>query len=567
MSLFVCPNSSRLWLRTALRGVSSRAATAVATTSAASTTRPFSPARWISGCPSRTRQGLSSSPSRCRSPAFASSYPCVTRRTLFSDKTIRKYEDLPKDYRDQVGLPFRSLDLADSEVLRVFGRGINSKRANHLLRILHGRRVAGTLDDPAFAIHTAQYTKDQIAKALAYLRRSIPVEEVLNAGLRAEDELAQMELEMEAAKEKSAKPAAKVEEEDTAKVYKPDPVYGHSKLDEMRSRNVAKRKAKEMAEEEERNAALARGEVPAGPLAKVSRQERQIENPKIAEYHKKATSDLEAPPDLKPWERILPSATVVALVLGLLVSVGMVYEEPEARYRIFPDISTANATMGALIGLNIITYIGWRFPPLWSFFNRYMLFVVATVKPITLFTAPFSHQKLRHLIVNMIPLAFVGAALHEEVGRANFLALYFGCGALGFLGSLTTYTLRGWMHLSSLGASGATLGLLSAYLWEHRTDGFKVLGMPENGVHGIVFLALLLVPQLAIFGKTAKLRIDVTSHLVGMVAGILGIEYLNKGRPEREKKVFEYPPAKKGGTVNSLEEEGESAGEPRALPT
>ncbi|KPM38082.1 hypothetical protein AK830_g8496 [Neonectria ditissima] len=565
MSFFVCPNSSRLWLRTALRGVSSRA-TAATTTSAAAPTRPFSPARWLSGCAPRTRQGLSSSPSRCRSPVFASSYPCVARRTIFSDKTIRNYEDLPKDYRDQVGLSFRSLDLTDSEVLKVFGRGINSKRANHLLRILHGRRVAGTLEDPAFAIHTAQYTKNQIAKALAYLRRSIPVEEVLNAGLRAEDELAQMELDMEAAEEKSAKTAAKAEEEDTPKAYKPDPVYGHSKLDEMRSRNIAKRKAREMAEEEERNAALARGEVPAGPLAKVTGQERQIENPKIAEYHKKATSDLDAPPDLRPWERILPSATVVALVIGLLVSVGMIYEEPDARYRIFPDISTASATVYAIIGLNIITYIGWRFPPLWSFFNRYMLFVVATVKPITLFTAPFSHQKLSHLVVNMIPLGIVGTALHEDVGRANFLALYFGCGALGFLGSLTTYTLRGWLHLSSLGASGATLGLLSAYFWEHRTDGFKVFGLPENGVHGIVFLALLFVPQLAIFGKTAKLRIDITSHLAGMVAGILGIEYLNRGRPEREKKVFEYLSEKKGTAVDSPEEAGESAGEPQASP-
>ncbi|KAF7545863.1 hypothetical protein G7Z17_g8844 [Cylindrodendrum hubeiense] len=548
MSLFACPNSSRLWLRTALRGVSSRAA---ATTSA-STTQPFSPARWLSGCAPRTRQGLSSSPSRCRNTAFGPNYPSVARRTLFSDKTIVKYEDLPKDYRDQIGLSFRSLDLADSEVLKVFGRGINSRRANHLLRILHGRRVAGTLEDPVFAVHTAQYTKDQISKALGYLRKSIPVNEVLNAGLRAEDELAQLEQDMEAEEKKGAKKSAKAgtkAEESAANPYVPDPVYGHSKLDEMRSRNVAKRKAKEVAEAEARRLAEARGEVVAGPLAKVSKQERQIENPKIAEYHKQAQSDLDAPPELKPWERIIPSATVVALVIGLLFSLATIYEEPEARYRLFPDISTAHATLGAIVAINILVYAGWRFPPLWSFFNRYMLSVVATVKPITMFTASFSHQKLSHLIMNMVPLWVVGSAVHDEVGRANFLALYLGCGALGFVGSLATYTLRGWLHISSLGASAATMGLCSAYFWEHRTDGFKIFGLPQDGVHGIVFLALLFVPQLAAFGKTSKLKVDIASHLVGMAAGILGIAYINKDTPQREKKVFEFTPPSKGDSA------------------
>ncbi|KAH6998115.1 hypothetical protein BKA56DRAFT_664739 [Ilyonectria sp. MPI-CAGE-AT-0026] len=555
MSLFACSNSSRLWLKTALRGVSSRAATATT----ASTTQPFSPVRWLSGCAPRTRQGLSSSPPRCRNSVFAPSYPSVTRRTIFSDKTIRKYEDLPKDYRDQVGISFRSLDLTDSEVLKVFGRGINSRRANHLLRILHGRRVAGTLEDPVFAVHTAQYTKDQIAKAMIYLRKSIPVDEIMNAGLRAEDELAQIEQDMEAAEEKKSAKAEAKEEEPPAKTYVPDPVYGHSKLDEMRSRNIAKRKAKEHAEKEERRAAEARGEVAAGPLANVGKQERQIENPKIAEYHKKAQSDLDAPPELKPWERILPSATVVGLVLGLLASLAMIYEEPEARYRIFPDISTAHATLGAIIALNVLAFVGWKAPPLWSFFNRYMLFVVATVKPVTMFTATFSHQKLTHLIINMIPLWVVGSLVHEEVGRANFLALYFGCGALGFLGSLTTYTLRGWMHLSSLGASGAGLGLCAAYFWEHRTDGFKIFGLPQDGVHGIVFLALLFVPQLAAFGKTAKLKIDIASHVVGMLAGILGIEYINRGRPEREKEVIEFAPPQKA--IDSPEEASRLDGE------
>ncbi|KAF7550294.1 hypothetical protein G7046_g8056 [Stylonectria norvegica] len=543
MSLFACPNASRSLLRTVLRGVSAKAAP--------KTPLPFSPSRWLSTYAPQVRQGLTV-PARCRNAAFASSYPHTSRRTFFSDKTIRKYEDLPKDYRDQVGLSFRSLDLTESEVLQVFGRGINAKKANHLLKILHGRRVAGTLEDPAFAVHTIQFTKDQTSRALGYLRKTIPVEEVLNAGFRAEDELAELEAEAEAklATRTSAKSAKDAKDEAVA-AYKPDPVYGHSTFDAIRSRNVAKRKAIELQEEEERKAAEARGEVVAGPLAKV--EKRQMSNPKIIEYAQAAQSDLEEPPELTYWERILPSTTVVVLALGFLAAVAMVYEEPTDRFRLFPEISTAHATVGAIIAINALIFIGWRIPPLWSLFNKYMIFVVATVKPVSLFTAPFSHQSLSHLAMNMVPLWVIGTLIHEEIGRANFVTLYVGCGALGFLGSLATYTLRGWLTVTSLGASGAALGLCAAYFWEHRTDGFKIFGFPQDGVHGIVFLALLFIPQLAGFGKTVQWKLDIASHMVGMVAGILGIEYINRAQKKQEKQVIDvFPP-------------GSQAAEPRVL--
>jgi rhomboid-like protein len=460
-------------------------------------------------------------------------YLCEHRRTFFGPKIIRDYQDLPKDYRDSTGLQFSAKDLSEAEVVQLFGPGISTKAANHLLRILHGRRVAGTLDDPAFAVHTAQFTEDQVAKALEYLRRKAPVEEVLNAGLRAEDELAQLEQEMEQAVQKQQKtdePDAKPE----AVEYKPDPVYGRSKLDEIRARNIAKRKAQEKLEEEERKAREAAEGGPAGPLAKVGEQTREIANPRIAEYYKSAQSDLAEPPQLRPWERILPSATVVALVIGFLAAVATVYEEPAARYRLIPEVTPAQATVGTIIAINAMVYLAWRVPPLWKLLNRTMIFVVATPKPLTLFTSVFSHSRLSHLLTNMVPLWFVGTGLHDELGRAQFLALFLGCGATGFLGSLVAYTLRGWLTVTSLGASGATLGLLSAYFWEHREDGFRFGGLPENGVHGIIFLAMILALQLTAFGKTARLKVDIASHMSGIAAGIVGIELI--GRSQKKKQ-------------------------------
>ncbi|RFU79025.1 rhomboid family [Trichoderma arundinaceum] len=547
-------HASRSLLRVAARGISRQAGSCSASASISTNGTLATASRWISCC---ALQG----PGRgaLRRTEWNGLKACRRldggRRTFFAPKIIRDYEELPKDYRDQAGLAFGGRDLSEAEVDKIFGTGIGGKRANHLLRILHGRRVAGTLDDPAFTIHTAQFTEEEIARALAYLRKTVPLEEIRNAGLRAEDELEQLEQEMEQAAEKKAK-ASKGEvqqDEDTVEVYTPDPIYGRSKIDEMRARNKARNKAREKALEEELKAKEA-AEGVSGPLAKRDDQVREITNPRVAEYYKAAQSDMQAPPDLKPWERILPSATVVALVLGFIAAVAMVYEEPAPRYRLFREVSTSHATVGALIAMNALVYLGWRIPPLWSLFNRYMIFVVATVRPATLFTAAFSHTKLSHLLVNMVPLWFVGTCLHDEIGRADFLALYLGCGSVGFLGSLITYTLRGWLTVTSLGASGATLGLCSAYFWEHRADGFKIFGLPQDGVHGIVFLALITAVQLAGLGKTVKLKVDIASHIAGIVAGILGIELLN--RTERRKT----PSGEDKAVINILSGETESHG-------
>ncbi|KAL6919245.1 hypothetical protein ACHAPO_004357 [Fusarium lateritium] len=539
MSLFACPNSSRVLLRSALQRAVSRVS------SSSATQQPFTPARWISGRSSNTRNGLLSTIS-CRSSPFGNNHTSYeTRRTIFFDKTIRNYEELPKDYRDQAGLQFRSKDLTEAEVVKAFGKGIAAKRANQLLRILHGRRVAGTLEDPAFAVHTASFTKGQIAKGLEYLRKTVSVDEVMNAGLRAEDELAQLEAEKEAAEKKKTKPASKKNkggkevEEPVATVYKPDPVYGHSKLDEIRARNVAKRKAQEALEEEERKAAEAKGEVNSGTLANLDHKaERQIANPKIAEYYKNAQSGLEAPVEVRSWERILPSATLVALVVGFLAAVTTVYEEPAPRYRVFPDISTAHATLGAIVGVNVLVWAAWRAPPLWKLLNRYMIIAIGAVKPVTMFTAPYSHQGMRHLALNMVPCFVVGSALHEDIGRANFLTLFTACGAVGFVGSVATYAMRGMLGVTTLGASAATLGVCAAFFWDHRLDGFKFFGLPQDGVPGIIFLALVCVPQLAAFGKTVKLQIDIASHLFGIATGVLGMELINRKRGDRPRKII-----------------------------
>ncbi|KAH8170248.1 rhomboid family protein [Sarocladium implicatum] len=510
----------------------------------------------------------------------ASQAPCAIaplaypsgRRTFFSRRRVpKKYEQLPDNYRDEDGLDFRTEELSQDEVDRVFRRGsITADDANDLLRILHGRRVAGTLEDPQYTPNTTRFPQGQIDTALEYLRITVPVDEALNAGLRAEDELAQIE------KEEQLKEQGKPSEPDS-RFYKADPVYGENAFDKIRARNEAKnqakadareaaRKARERAEEEAAGGPLALAKARAGPVALVNEEGKNIVNPKIAEYYKEAQAQGKAEPEMVAfWQRVLPSATLVTLVIGFLAAVTTVYEEPADAYRMFSGMSTAQATVCALVGANVLVWLAWKMPPLWGLMNRYMVFVVGVTRPVTLLTANFSHQSLSHLATNMVPLYFLGLALHNDMDRASFLTLYMACGAAGYLCSLVVYTLRGWLSVSSLGASGSTLGIVTAYFWAHRGDGFKFLGMPEEGVHGIVFLALLAAIQISYLGRAVRSRVDLASHIGGMGMGIFGMELLDRRRKGMMEEKRREAMKGKNSAVPGVEVKEEEGGRRRSI--
>ena len=430
----------------------------------------------------------------------------------------------------------------------IFGTELQAASANHLLRMLHGRRVAGTLDDPAFAVHTMQYSEEQVTKALEYLRKHVNVNEVLNAGMRAEDELNELEADETVQPEKQDDDAQNGQQEEEAVEHKPDPVYGYSRFDQIRARNQAKERARQKAEEEARVLAEAEGRLPpsaddlrARSLVEVDEGARPITNPKIAEYYKQATSDIKEPPKLSAWERIGPSLVAFVLGVGFLASLTVIYKEPVERYRLFPEVSPAVATVGALVGLNVLVFAMWRIPPLWKMLNRYMIMVVGTPRPLSIFTANFSHQQFSHLALNMLLLGLAGVHLHEDLGRMGFLTMFLGCGAAGFLSGLIVYSAKGMLFITSLGASGAVIGLLGAYYWDHRDDRFKVLGLPQEGVHGIVWWGLLVGFHIfeAFSTFAVKNRTDVVGHWAGLLAGMAGIELLNwagLGRRDRGEK-------------------------------
>lgn len=466
-------------------------------------------------------------------------------RTVFGGHgVITRYNDLPPDYRDEEGLPFARRDLLTAEVVALFGPRISTLTANKLLRILHGRRVAGTLDDPTLRVNTMHFSKEHQQIALDYLRKQVPLDEVANAGLRAEDELAALESGGSEIKEETSQipgPTPRFPLYKRAQNKPNKSVYGPSALDEIRAKNQAKWQAelkrreeeKRKREEEERHGKPGTLQVPG------EQQPRQL-SPRMREWMAAATSDLKEPPRMKKWERLLPSAVFVLAVAGLCFAYAEFYRAPKRADRLLPDVPPAAATVGALMLANVLGWALWKMPPMWRVLNQYFLIVVATPRAPAMVAAVFSHQRLAHLLENMFFLWLLGVRLHDDVGRGTFLATYFASGTVAALGTLTFSVLANQLHITSLGASGAIYGVGAAYFWLHRFDFFRILGLPpppNEGFQGLAILAVVAALNIGAIFTPARLKMDLTSHLVGIAVGVLAAHLVEKKRGAgREEK-------------------------------
>src|SRR5277367_4554804 len=102
-----------------------------------------------------------------------------TRPCFQTTSILRKLKPYKPGALDQ-GLAFRTQDLTQRELAQVFSGQIPPpKFANRLLRILHGRRVDGTLDiDPPEDIQRGiDGYPDAVPDALQWLQKNYPIDE------------------------------------------------------------------------------------------------------------------------------------------------------------------------------------------------------------------------------------------------------------------------------------------------------------------------------------------------------------------------------------------------------
>jgi rhomboid-like protein len=482
----------------------------------------------------------------------ASSLPYLSgERTLASQRIVTKYHELPQQYKDEDGLDYRAQPLSEVETSAIFGKLIDAKTANAILRVLHGRRVAGTMGDPGLT-GTNIYQQQVYDAALAWLRKNVPVDEVQCAGLRAEQELAEMEQQI-------------VSDAERIGLYKPNSgkskdVYGKSGLEAIK-----KAKEREFNNSDAKQAKMSQADEirqNTGTLEKISARSqvelrRPGEHPKLKYYLERAKVLPDTPPEMSIFERLWPSALFVVGVVLTSYLFTLAYTPPRPAWRMWPDIPPSAATIIGIFLANAIVLFAWRVPPMFRVLNKFFITVPGYPRAFSLIGNTFSHQTFYHFGVNMMVLWFVGTRLHEEVGRANFLAIYLSSGAIGSLASLTSWVLRNNFVSASLGASGAICGIVAAYLWLNSAESVKIFGVfpPDNwpSISALGFLVFLIGLEIATLKKmTAVIKVDHWAHLGGYAAGIASAQMLRM--QARWKKALEDEKKKNPGVIDKITE-------------
>lgn len=434
---------------------------------------------------------------------------------------LTEYLHLPKDYKDEEGLPFRTeeKDLTLRDVMEIFhGLQMSPKRADRLLRILHGRRVAGTLDDPSLAENTAEYSDEEMARALEYLRKTIPVDEILNAGVRAEVELQQLEMDPEQTEPvDEEKKAAEKTAEDERKA-----IYGESILDRLRAVNIARRELEEQAEAERRRLEEEQAAQNWGGLAEYDPKMHRGLHPKQVAHYEAATSPLEAPPDVPRWRVLAPVMAFYVAGMGVLYLLVSQFG-PRPGEEVVGGFKDSRIAVGTLALLNVVTFIAWKRVRLWKFLNKHFILDFVTPRAHQIVTAMFTHIYFRYLLQNTAWLIAGGTLFADEVGPAPFVATYLASGMTGFMVTMFSRVIQG-QYSYIMGASSATFGVVAAYFWLYRFDGFKILGLPPDpyqgiqglGIIGVLMTFFALVPMV----RKTSAQISYLGHLVGMLTGI-----------------------------------------------
>lgn len=115
-----------------------------------------------------------------------------------------------------------------------------------------------------------------------------------------------------------------------------------------------------------------------------------------------------------------------------------------------------------------------------------------------------------HILLNMLMLVMFGGAVERRMGGRRFLRYYLLCGLAGGL-----LTLLPWFRAVTLGASGAVLGVLTAFGMFYPDVPVLLFFFPVPAKVMVIFLALLNLFSAAGGGG----NISYIAHVGGMAAG------------------------------------------------
>ena len=269
----------------------------------------------------------------------------------------------------------------------------------------------------------------------------------------------------------------------------------------------------------------------------------------------------------------LPPAAYPLLILDFLLSMILFLPISDNRG---PDKRFAIATI-ILIGLNtgifVFTYvilprqIGEE--PAWLVVRQLALtparvWAGGNDIAVTMVTSAFLHGDPLHLASNMFYLFFFGRKVEDVLGSIKFVVFYLACAFIANFGSIVGESVLPLTHgsLASLGASGAIMGVIGAYLFLYQSERIRTLPL-LFGVLPIPWLprlrvwffiawmiagnvvSRLLEEQFQSVGYRYT-NVDTFAHLGGLIAGLTCL-YLFL---PKEMLHFRYRPASPGTRVS-----------------
>lgn len=296
-----------------------------------------------------------------------------------------------KPQREQVSS--KNFSLTGAEINGIFGQKMNTEVGLDVLRTLHERRLAGTLD------RKLPYPEAWVANGLAYLRAKHPFDEDSAIVSRIDREK----------NYKSRTPQTNTDQS----------LRSVSQFERLRQHNTEKlKKARLEAEEKQKFEAPSpirvqkvelrdsKSSVPTNEPVRLRPEPEWVQR-----YREKATNhDASIIFKLGTWSRLLPSAVFTISVVSLSIWFAQNYKAPTRKTRIWPDIPSAAATMITITGINVAVFLLWRIPQFWSTMNRICLVTPVYPYAVSMLGAPLSHQHSVHLLGNMFFLWFAGTS-------------------------------------------------------------------------------------------------------------------------------------------------------------
>jgi len=147
------------------------------------------------------------------------------------------------------------------------------------------------------------------------------------------------------------------------------------------------------------------------------------------------------------------------------------------------------------------------------------------VSPITCI---FLHGSAEHLWFNMVALWVFGLAVEKRVGWKKFIYFYLMTGFLSSLATPIVYLVSRQEFVSSIGASGAIMGIMGVYAVRlfYRKLVFPIPIIPpiflsfKVKVNSLLLIGTYLYIQIASVPTMFKSNIDYLAHIVGLLSGV-----------------------------------------------